>query len=268
MIDRLPIPFRQRTPRVSVVRLQGVIAAGGSRGTLNHAQLAPVLERAFRRNRPAAVAIVVNSPGGSPVQSALIGSHLRRLSDELEVPLHAFVEDVAASGGYWLAAAADDIWLDRSSITGSIGVISAGFGFQDLMARYGIERRVHTAGEDKSMLDPFRPEREEDVVRLKALQHAIHEHFIDHVRSRRGARLSDDRNLFTGEIFVGQGAVDAGLADGIDHLVPRMKAIYGDKVRFQSFAARRPLFGRLMPGVIDAVVDRIDARAHWARYGL
>lgn len=270
-------PFRARAPRVTVLRLQGVIAAGGGRGTLSHAAIGPLIERAFRKGRPAAVALAINSPGGSPVQSSLIGAHIRRLADELSVPVHAFVEDVAASGGYWLAAAADDIWIDESSITGSIGVISAGFGFQQLLERVGIERRVHTAGEDKSMLDPFRPERAGDVVRLKELQGHIHRHFIQHVMARRGDRLDGDRNLFDGEIFVGQGAVEVGLVDGIGHLLPKLRALYGDDVRTRMLGLRRPFLQRLVPnlgvdldisGRVSAGIDVLNTRAAWARFGL
>ncbi len=153
------IPFLKSPPRVAVIRLQGIIASGGRMGAgLNDATLAPVIERAFRRGKPAAVALAVNSPGGSPVQSALIAARIRRLAEEKKLPVHAFVEDVAASGGYWLATAADEIWVDASSVVGSIGVISASFGFPDFLTRHGIERRVHTAGKSKSFLDPFRPE--------------------------------------------------------------------------------------------------------------
>ncbi|MEM7487797.1 MAG: S49 family peptidase [Pseudomonadota bacterium] len=270
MIARPALPFlRPKSPRVSVLRLQGIIAATGGRGTLSHAVLAPAIERAFRKGKPAAVALAINSPGGSPVQSALIGAHIRRLADELDRPVHAFVEDVAASGGYWLAAAADEIWLDASSITGSIGVISAGFGFPAALEKLGVERRVHTAGQDKSMLDPFRPERPEDVARLKALQSRIHAHFIDHVKSRRGDRLSAERDdLFTGEIFVGADAVTAGLADGLAHLAPKMRELYGEKVRFIGATPRRPLLQRLIPSVASEAFDALEARAHWARFGL
>ncbi|MEM7642893.1 MAG: S49 family peptidase [Pseudomonadota bacterium] len=270
MIARPALPFlRPKPPRVSILRLQGVIAATGSRGTLAHASLAPAIERTFRKGKPRAVALAINSPGGSPVQSALIGAHIRRLADELELPVHAFVEDVAASGGYWLAAAADHVWVDASSITGSIGVISAGFGFPAALDKLGIERRVHTAGQDKSMLDPFRPERPEDIDRLKRLQAKIHSHFIDHVKVRRGDRLAVDRDdLFTGEIFVGDDAVTAGLADGVAHLTPKMQEIYGEKVRLIGGAPRRPLIQRLMPSVARDAWDALETRAHWARFGL
>ena len=263
-----PLPFRSRAPRVTMIRLQGVIAATGGRGTLSHAGLVDLIERAFRKGKPRAVALLINSPGGSPVQSSLIGAQIRRLADELEMPVHAFIEDVAASGGYWLASAADDIWLDESSITGSIGVISSGFGFHELMARSGIERRVHTAGEDKSMLDPFRPEREEDVTRLKTLQAQIHESFIAQVRARRGAKLSGDRDLFTGEIFVGRAAVEVGLADGIAHAGAKLRELYGENVRLRTLGPRRPLLARLVPGLLGEALTALDARASWARFGL
>lgn len=268
MLVRLPLPFRSNAKRVSVLRLQGVISGSGGRGTLGHAALSPLIEKAFGKGKADAVALAINSPGGSPVQSALIGAQIRRLSERFDCPVHAFVEDVAASGGYWLAAAADDIWVDESSITGSIGVISASFGFHDLIARHGIERRVHTAGEDKSMLDPFRPERAEDVNRLKAIQAQIHDHFIAHVKARRGDRLSNDRDLFTGEIFVGSSAVEAGLADGVAHMVPKLKALYGDDVRLNHLGQRRPLLQRLVPGLMADAVQTIEDRAAWSRFGL
>lgn len=268
-MDLFPISrFRKTKPRISVLRLEGVIASGGGRGTLSHAGLSASIERSFRKGKPDAVALVVNSPGGSPVQSALIGAHIRRLGDELSIPVHAFVEDVAASGGYWLAAAADDIHIDASSITGSIGVISAGFGFHEFIAKYGIERRVHTAGEDKSILDPFRPEREQDVVRLKDIQARIHGSFIDHVKARRGPRLAQDRDLFTGDVFVGQEAVEVGLVDGLGHLVPTLRKIYGEKVALKHIRQRRPFFQKLVPGILSQAADALESRALWSRFGL
>lgn len=261
-------PFGPKVKRVNVLRLQGVISGTGGRGALNHGSLSPLIERAFRKGAPDAVALLVNSPGGSPVQSSLIGAHIRRLAVDLSCPVHAFVEDVAASGGYWIAAAADDIWVDESSITGSIGVISASFGFQDLIARWGVERRVHTAGEDKSMLDPFRPERPEDVDRLIALQGQIHDHFISYVRSRRGNRLEDTDDLFTGEIFVGGKAIEVGLVDGISHMVPKLQALYGEKVKLTHLGQRRPLLQRLIPSLLSETVASVEHRAEWSRYGL
>ena len=261
------IPFMKSDPVVAVVRLQGVIASGGRGGALNDAALAPVIEKAFRKGKPAAVALQINSPGGSPAQSSLIAARIRRLADEKEIPVFAFVEDVAASGGYWLAVAADEIWTDQNSVVGSIGVISAGFGFQDFIARYGIERRVHTAGNSKSLLDPFQAEKPEDVARLKDLQEQIHGTFIDHVKTRRGNKLAD-RDLFPGEIWVGQKAIDDGLTDGIGHLVPKMKERFGDKVRFARYGVRRSFWNRIGAQVIDDVSATLEERAMYARYGL
>ncbi|MGR3492307.1 MAG: S49 family peptidase [Shimia sp.] len=257
------IPFMPPEPTIAVVRLDGMIASG--RG-LNDAGIGPVLEKAFR-SKPKAVALVINSPGGSAVQSSLIGARIRRLSEEKNVPVTAFVEDVAASGGYWLAAAADDIIVDPSSVIGSIGVISAGFGLHELIDRYGIERRVHTAGESKSMLDPFRPEQEEDVKRLHRLLEGIHDNFKDHVRSRRGDKLVEG-DLFTGEIWVGQGGVDVGLADALGHLQPVMKERHGDKVKFKYFGRRKPLLSRLGGQALAEAGHQIEERAAYARFGL
>ena len=265
MIKRLP--FIKSAPTVAVLRLGGVIASG-TRGQLNDQGLAPVIERAFRKGKPDAVALTINSPGGSPVQSSLIAARIRRLADEKSIPVIAFVEDVAASGGYWLACAADEILIDESSIVGSIGVISASFGFHDFLGRHGIERRVHTAGKHKSILDPFRPEREEDIERLKGLQAQIHEAFIAHVKTRRGDRLSDSEDLFTGEIWVGLKAVNAGLADGLGHLVPAMKDKYGDKTKFRVYGPKRGLLGRFGLSIAESAMTAAQERALWAQYGL
>ncbi|MFT4783161.1 MAG: signal peptide peptidase SppA [Paracoccaceae bacterium] len=260
------IPFMKSDPVVAVVQLSGMIAAG-PRG-LNDAGIAGSLEKAFSKGKPKAVALVINSPGGSPVQSSLIGSRIRRLADEKKVPVVAFVEDVAASGGYWLAAAADEIFVDESSITGSIGVISSSFGFHELLSRYGVERRVHTAGNSKSFLDPFQPENPEDVVRLKDLQEKIHQNFIAHVSKRRGSKIPEGRDLFTGEIWVGASAIDVGLVDGVGHLKPVMKQRFGDKVRFEVFGPRRSLLQRFGSQVIGDVVGTAQERALFARFGL
>jgi serine protease SohB len=260
------LPFVKSAPRVAVIRLSGTIASG-ARGRLSDEALAPVIERAFRRGRPAAVALLLNSPGGSPAQSSLIASRIRRLAEERKLPVHAFVEDLAASGGYWLACAADRIWLDPASIVGSIGVISSSFGLHDFIARHGIERRVHTAGRSKSWLDPFQPERPEDVSRLKALQEDIHALFIAQVRARRPNLTADDR-LFTGEVWVGAGAVEIGLADGIGHLVPVMQAEFGPKVRFVRYGAKRGILGRLGLAAAADLAAAVEERAAYARFGL
>ncbi|MGR3594283.1 MAG: S49 family peptidase [Limimaricola soesokkakensis] len=260
------LPFRPKGPVVSVIRLQGAIGIAG-RG-LDDAGTAAMIEKAFKRGKPAAVAIEINSPGGSPVQSALIAARIRRLSEEKGVPVLAFVEDVAASGGYWLAAAADEIFADRGSIMGSIGVISAGFGAHELLERKGIERRVHTAGKSKSFLDPFRPEKPEDVARLERWLSEMHDYFIDHVKSRRGTRIADDPDLFTGEIWIGQKAVEKGLADGIGHLVPTLKTRFGDKVRLRRYAKRRPFLSRFGAALAGETMGMIEERAGFARFGL
>lgn len=262
------VPFMTPDPLVAVIRLTGSIASGTRAGVLNDMMLAPAIERAFVKGKPKAVALVVNSPGGSPAQSSLIAARIRRLADEKELPVHAFVEDAAASGGYWLACAADHIWLDDSSIAGSIGVISASFGLQEFIARHGIERRVHTAGKDKSMLDPFRAERDEDITRLKGLQAQIHDSFIAHVKARRGDRLVGDADIFTGEFWVGQQAVDLGLADGIAHLVPKMKELYGDKTRFAVHGPKLGILQRFGASMASETLGQIEDRATWARYGL
>ena len=258
------IPFLKKPPVVAVIRLAGII--GGGRTAMNDAGLAPVIEKAFRM-KPAAVALVINSPGGSPVQSSLIAARIRRLAEEKGVKVHGFVEDVAASGGYWLACAADDIWVDASSIVGSIGVISASFGFPDLMARQGVERRVVAAGRSKSFADPFLPQKPEDIDRIKALQTPIHTAFIEHVKARRGARLAD-ADLFNADIWVGQGAVDMGLVDGVAHLVPRLKALYGDKVRLVPLGQKRSFLSRFGLNLASDALATVEDRALWARYGL
>lgn len=264
---KLRIPFVKSAPKVAVLRLNGAIGMAG-RGGMNDYTLAPVLEKAFTKGKPDAVALQVNSPGGSPVQSSLIGARIRRLADKHEVPVVAFVEDVAASGGYWLAVAADEIWADESSILGSIGVISAGFGLPEFLERHGIERRVHTAGKSKSLLDPFRPEKEEDVTRLKGLLGDIHENFIAHVRARRGGKLAADVDLFTGDIWLARRAAELGLIDGIGHLVPKMQERFGDKVRFRRYGTRKSLLSRIGAQVARDVEWQIEERAAFARFGL
>ncbi len=260
-------PFIRRSPFVAVVRLQGVIASSSRMTALSDQGTASLIEKAFSRGKPKAVALVINSPGGSPSQSSLIAARIRRLAEEKDVKVYAFVEDVAASGGYWLAAAADEIWVDENSVVGSIGVISASFGFQDFIARHGIERRVHTAGKSKSMLDPFRPEKDEDVARLKHLQEQIHDSFIAHVKRRREGKLAEE-DLFTGDVWVGEKAREVGLADGVGHIVPKMKEIFGKRVRFAVYQQRRPIFARLGAGLVSGAVSEVETRAQYARYGL
>lgn len=261
------IPFLKSEPLVAVIRLQGMIASS-PRGTLSDQALGPLIEKAFSRGKPDAVALELNSPGGSPVQSALIAARIRRLAEEKDVPVFAFVEDVAASGGYWLAAAADEIYADDSSIIGSIGVISAGFGAHEFIHRHGIERRVHTAGRSKSMLDPFRPEKPEDVARLNRILEDLHENFISYVKARRGAKLAEADDLFTGEFWLAETARTLGLIDGIGHLGSTLKERFGDKVRLRRYGLRRPLFSRFGARMIDDAIGGLEERAAYAQFGL
>jgi len=261
------LPFLASRPTVSVVRLSGVIG-GRTRGGLNDSGIGPAIDKAFNRGKPAAVVLEISSPGGSPVQSSLIGARIRRLAEEKNIPVIAFVEDVAASGGYWLAAAADEICADPSSVLGSIGVISASFGADEFIQRHGVERRVYTAGQSKSMLDPFRPEKPEDVARLKQLLEDIHGNFIDHVTARRGSKLAPDTDLFTGEVWLAKRATELGLIDGIGHLRPMIKQRFGDKVKFNRYGTKKGLLSRFGAQIIGDAVDSIEERAAYARFGL
>jgi serine protease SohB len=261
------LPFIKTDPMVAVIRLSGMIGTAG-RGALNDASLGPVIEKAFSKGKPVAVALEVNSPGGSPVQSSLIGARIRRLAEEKEIPVIAFVEDVAASGGYWLAAAADEIYADPSSVIGSIGVISAGFGLQDFIAKNGVERRVYTAGTSKSMLDPFRPEQPEDVARLKELLEDIHTNFKEHVRARRGGKIDAERDLFTGEIWLAREAVEVGLIDGIGHIKPHLQERFGKKVKLRRYGTKKGLLSRFGAQVVGDALQGIEERAQFARFGL
>ena len=264
---KLKIPFKKERKTVAVVRMAGAISAG-PRGQLNDQTYGPILEKAFEKGKPSAVALVINSPGGSPVQSSLIGARIRRLSQEKNVPVYAFVEDVAASGGYWIAAAADEIYIDETSIVGSIGVISAGFGAHEFISRYGIERRVYTSGTSKSTLDPFKPEKKQDIERLNSMLTQIHTSFIAHVKARRGARLSEDERLFSGEFWAGQPAIDLGLADHIGHLEPAMKEQFGQNVKFRQYGAKKGWAQRLGGRIFEDAFQSFEERLTYARFGL
>ena len=207
-------------PRVAVIRLSGVISDGGAgRSTISHHRFEKAIAGAFEEYDLKAVLLVINSPGGSPAQSALVGDQIRRLADDNDVPVYAFVEDVAASGGYWLACAADEIYANETSIVGSIGVISSGFGMKELIEKYGVERRVHTSGKNKSFLDPFADEKPADVKRLKDIQWDLHETFIGWVKERRGDKLKGkDADLFDGRFWTGKQAMELGLIDGFKRI--------------------------------------------------
>lgn len=268
-------PFGAAPPLVTVLRLHGSIGRVGQfRSGIDAASSYPLIERAFAPKRLAAVALSINSPGGAPVQSSLIHQRIRQKAAEKKVPVLAFVEDVGASGGYWLALAADEIFADENSIVGSIGVIAAGFGFTGLIERLGIERRVYAQGTRKAMLDPFRPENPDDIARVKALQAEIHDSFKAMVRSRRGGRLKgDDEALFNGDIWTGRGALALGLVDGIGELRATLRQRFGDKVRLRLVAERKGWLRRRLhmsaaEALPEAVLAALEERALWGRLGL
>lgn len=281
----LPQRWQRGFPVVPVVRLSGTIGAVTPlRPGMSLAGVAKVLERAFATRNAKAVALVINSPGGSPVQSRQIYQRIRQLAGEKKLPVLVFVEDVAASGGYMLACAGDEIFCDPSSIVGSIGVVGGSFGFQELIKKIGVERRLYTAGEHKATLDPFLPENPDDVARLKAIQREIHEVFIALVKQSRGARLKGgDDVLFTGEYWAGERAVALGLTDAIGDLRATLRARFGDKVQTPLIAPATGLLSGLMgrrsagagtlasladpAGLADDLISAFEARAVWARYG-
>jgi signal peptide peptidase SppA len=279
------LPKRLRgVPVVPVVRLAGVIGFSTPlKPGLTLATVARPLERAFNMRNARAVALLINSPGGSPVQSHLIYTRIRQLANENARPVIVFAEDVAASGGYMIACAGDEIFCDPSSILGSIGVIGSSFGFPKLMEKLGVERRLYISGEHKAMLDPFLPENPEDVERLKALQRDIHQDFIDLVKRSRGERLKGpEKTLFSGEYWTGGKAIELGLADGIGDLRATLRARFGEDVVTPLMTPMRGWFGRVQPGVdtihlaglpraadfAEEAISALEARALWARYGL
>ena len=284
-MEWLPARMRRGTPLVPVVRLAGVIGAVTPlRPGMTLAGLAKTLERAFSYKNARAVALLINSPGGSPVQSRQIYLRIRQLAGEKKLPVMVFVEDVAASGGYMIACAGGEIFCDPSSILGSIGVVGGSFGMTELIKKIGVERRLYTAGEHKAMLDPFLPENPDDVVRLKAIQRDIHEIFIALVKSSRGGRLKGaDDELFTGEYWAGEKSVALGLADGIGDLRSTLRARFGEKVVTPLVAPASGmlagLLGRRSPGagslaldgltgLPDDLISALETRAIWARFGL
>jgi signal peptide peptidase SppA len=287
LIDRLmewiPARLRPGTAVVPVVRLSGVIGAVTPlRPGMSLAGVARTLERAFATKNAKAVALVINSPGGSPVQSRQIYLRIRQLAAEKKLPVLVFVEDVAASGGYMIACAGDEIFCDPSSILGSIGVVGGFFGFQELIKKVGIERRLYTAGSHKAMLDPFLPENPDDVARVKALQREIHAIFIALVKQSRGTRLKGaDDVLFTGEYWAGETSISLGLADAIGDLRSTLRARYGDKVRTPVIAPATGILSGLLgrrsagtlaslegvPGLPEELISALESRAIWAKFG-
>src|SRR5579862_8237116 len=279
----IPQRFRRDRPVVPVVRLTGIIGFSTPlRPGLSLAGVARTLDRAFAMRRASAVALAINSPGGSPVQSHLIFRRIRELAAEHKRQVIVFVEDAGASGGYMIACAGDEIIADPHSIVGSIGVVGGSFGFDKLIAKVGIERRLYTSGEHKAMLDPFLPEDPDDVERLKKLQREIHQDFIALVKSRRGAKLTGPENdLFSGEYWTGRGALKLGLVDAIGDLRGVLQQRFGDKLVTPLISAERGWFGRRVAGVArdgllqgmpvglaDDLISALEARAIWARFGL
>ncbi len=280
-IDRIIPPRFRSGPIVPIVRLSGVIGISTPlKPGLTLGNVARVLDRAFKYKRARAVALVINSPGGSAVQSHLIHGRIRQLATEHKLPVIAFIEDVGASGGYMIACSADEIVCDPSSILGSIGVVGSTFGFEKAIKKLGIERRVYTAGKNKAMLDPFLPENPEDVKRLEAIQLDIHDHFIALVKASRGEKLKGPESaLFSGEYWVGSKAVELGLADRLGDIRAVLRERFGDKVVTPVIADRGwfsrkiPGFGTEFdallsrPGMTDELISTLEARAIWARYG-
>jgi len=278
----MPRRFRKEGVVIPVVRLQGAIMSGGNqfRPALNLASVAPMLEKAFSAKDAPAVAISINSPGGSPVQSRLIFTRIRELAREKQKKVLVFVEDVAASGGYMIALAGDEIIADPTSIVGSIGVVSGGFGFPELLKKIGVERRVYTAGENKVILDPFQPEKEKDIEYLKTLQLEIHQVFISMVRERRAGKLKDDETVFSGLFWTGTRGLELGLIDGLGDMRQELKKRYGHKTKLELVTAARGLFGRRVPGISTmslegaasglaaGLVETAEEKALWSRYGL
>ncbi len=280
----LPKRFRKTGLSIPVVRLHGTIMAGGSqfKQTLNIATVAPMLEKAFAKKDAPVVAISINSPGGSPVQSRLIYQRIRALAEEKNKKVLIFVEDVAASGGYMIALAGDEIFADPTSIVGSIGVVSGGFGFPEMLKKIGVERRVYTAGENKVILDPFQPEKEGDIEYLKTLQLEIHQVFIDMVKSRRGSRLGEDSTIFSGLFWTGTHGLELGLIDGLGEMRDVIKRRFGKDAKLELIGGTRTLFGRRVPGVAlgsanlgeiasgatAGLAEGLEERAMWSRFGL
>lgn len=279
----IPKKFRKAELIIPVVQLHGAIMSGGSRfrPALNLASVGPLLEKAFKLKDSPAVALTINSPGGSPVQSRMIYQRIRTLAEEHNKTVLVFVEDVAASGGYMIAIAGDEIIADPTSIVGSIGVVSGGFGFPELLKKLGVERRVYTAGENKVMLDPFQPEKASDIEYLKTLQLDIHDVFITMVKERRGIRLVDDAQVFSGLFWTGRKSFELGLIDGLGSLRETIKARYGKTAKLELISAQRGLFGKTRPGIssfakadhlaaaaASGLAETIEDRALWARFGL
>ena len=265
--------FFSKDINIPTLRLTGVIGqAGIARSGLTIAGIEKLVDKLFSDKKAPAIALIINSPGGSPTQSSLIAEKIINLAKEKNKKVYAFVEDVAASGGYWLACAADEIYLDLNSIVGSIGVISPGFGFVDLIKKIGVERRVYTSGKSKSFLDPFKEEKKEDIDRLKSIQEQIHENFIEYVKSRRGSKLlsSAEDEIFSGLFWVGKKGVDLGLADGIGSINQIIREKYGNKAKIKIIDQKKSFLQKRLSSSINNndIFNRLEEMIMWSRYGL
>jgi serine protease SohB len=266
--------FSKKRPTVPVLRFDGVIGTGGGlgKGRINAENLESNIKKAFSTSKPSAVAIIINSPGGSPVQSSLIYQRVRYFAEKKDVPILVFIEDVAASGGYWLSCVGDEIFADKASIVGSIGVISASFGFSEAISKVGVERRVYTTGKSKGSLDPFKPERPEDVRMLKNIMNDTQEAFVDLVNLRRGSKLCDDDSIFTGAFWSGEKALKLGLIDGIGEIRTVLRQRFGNKVKLKFINKKKSFISGLVQGfsspIINNIINEIENNAHWKRFGL
>ena len=264
--------FFSKDINIPTLRLSGVIGqAGIARSGLTITGIEKLIDKLFADKKSPAVALIINSPGGSPVQSEMISLRIRELSEKKNIPVLAFIEDVAASGGYWLACAADEIFASKASIVGSIGVVSSGFGFDKAIEKLGVQRRLYTSGDNKAILDPFLPENKDDIKRLKNIQKELHLQFIGFVKSRRGDKIKDEnKEVFTGAFWSGESGIELGLIDAFGEMKKVLKTRFGEKIKIKEFAPKKKLFGfsSLLSGAIELFVFKIEERSIFKRFGL
>jgi len=266
-----------KSNEMPVIKLTGVIGqAGMLKSGLTLSSVGKLIEKAFSNKKCPAVSLLINSPGGSPTQSSLIAKKIKSLAKKNNTKVYAFVEDVAASGGYWLACAADEIYVDENSILGSIGVISPGFGFVQMLKKLGIERRVYTSGKDKSFLDPFQDAKKDDIKRLKDIQDKIHKNFINHVKKSRGNKIkSPDKNIYNGHFWIGDDAVKLGLADGIGDIESILKSKFGKQIKIKIIEQKKSFIQKKISSSIDLknlnfydIIDAFEEKSYWSRFGM
>ena len=260
------------TVDIPTLRLSGVIGqAGFMRSGLSSSNLDKLITKLFSDKKAPAVALIINSPGGSPTQSSLIAKKILEFANRKKKKIYAFVEDVAASGGYWLACSADEIFASKASIIGSIGVVSSGFGFDKAIQKLGVERRLYTSGENKAILDPFLPENKDDVKRLKGIQKELHNQFISFVKSRRGSKISNEnKEIFTGAFWSGEKSLELGLIDSFGEMKAVLKDRFGENLKIKEFAPKKKLFGfgSLLSGALDMLINKVEERSAFNKFGL